>query len=154
MQERVQVWVVLHAPLPQVRVVCVVCELSGVHRSSWHLHRTRETLVLITHPVGQVLDLVLGHLARVVDNIVVNRESRGARRVVVRDHEEVEELVVTSVHNDGIDDCARGRIDIALTSWLEESTVSVLINQDVDDLRIVVSLVIIDGVGDLLDLER
>ena len=98
-------------PRVEAIVVGIIRNFVRVERRGWNFDRPTEAVVVITLVVCKQLNLTLGQVRRVHGHLIVDRESRGGRRVLVGDHVEVEGRFAVVLHNGLVDDRARTRVD-------------------------------------------
>ena len=79
------------------------CNLVGVHAHHGYLDGASEVEIVVTQVICGGLELVLGHLSRIVYCLVEDRLGSG-NSCLVRDEVEVELVVALNFDKSGVDD--------------------------------------------------
>ena len=100
--------------------------------------------------VGKLLNLLLGHRCSVLNDVVVDGEG-GGDSCSMGYHVEVETLLIAWVFNKAlINDCPRCWVFINIVSLFGEPGVDSLVNQCVENTRIVVWRKVLNHMNDVL----
>lgn len=109
-------------------VVGVICNLVRVHHSSWNLDCADEVEEIIAQVVGELLNLLLGHVGSVCDYKVVNRKS-SSDSCFMSDHVEVKACLIAGMLNQTlINNSAGSWVLIFVMALLGKSCVDSFVN--------------------------
>lgn len=119
-------------------ILCVISQFLGILHRRWNFDGTTEAEVGVALLVDHLLNFTLGEVSGVHRNRVVNWQGSSCLGVVVRDHVEVKRLVAIVLNDTGVNNCSRAWIDDVAVNSLEEASCDSLVNENIQDLRVVV----------------
>ncbi len=148
-QRKCNVWV-------DIVVINIVGEFVGVHNWSWNLDSPCEVEVEVAKVVSGCLDLFFVQFSGVECNFEVDRQ-RCCHCGLVRDHKEVEELRPITFHKSSVQNCPRLRVEVLSSSvsvrLLKQPVRNIFVNKNIEDLRVIVWLEVLEGINYVLKLE-
>lgn len=132
------------------QIVRIVCDLVGIHDGAGNLDRAHEVEVVVAQVICELFNLALIHQSRVFDDEVVHGQSSRNRRFV-GNHVEIKGAIAicgSMLNKTGIHDSSWGRVSVSVTLFLNQSRVDSLVDEAVQDLRVVVLHEVSNGLLD------
>jgi hypothetical protein len=123
--------------LTEFVVVSVRGDHLGVLHTSWNFDWTSKSVVVVALVIGDLLDFSLGQVHGVDDDRVMDRLGGGGSRIVVGDHEEVEEALAIVFDDTLVYNCARTWVANVTVGFFEESKRHLFINEDEEQFWII-----------------
>lgn len=138
--------------LRELVVICIVSYLLRIHGRCRCFDWSTKTKVSIALLIDEVLDLLLAQTCGVHGDLIVHWLCTCRGWVLIWHEIEVEELLVIRFNNTSIHQCPRAWIDVIAILLLEEADGLFLVDEDIENLRVVVWSVVLDELHDLWEL--